>query len=65
MKTAIEHVSYRSEFRLIGGESWEIYCLVDTHDNPVSRNSPIKIKDRHGKVSCLPWGTQVLVIEKE
>jgi len=56
----IEQIRYNQGFRLVGGEQWEIYTLVDTHEKTVKRGQPLKIKDTHGRTSFLDWGTEVL-----
>jgi hypothetical protein len=60
---AIEQITYRQEFNLIGdNQTVNIWRLVDNHDEPVARNKPIKIKSRHGEVRELAWGTNVAPI---
>ena len=59
----IEKVPYNGAgFRLEGGRRHDLYSLVDTHDQPVNRNKQLAIRDTHGRVKLIPWGTLVYPI---
>lgn len=55
----IEKVPYSKGFRLEDGKNYEIWQLVNTGEGNVSRNKPLQIKDTHGNIRSINWGTLV------